>query len=75
MLIAAKAPLNLNTQDNDGNTALIDAVKNDHKAIVQELITAGADAPVKNNAGNTARMIATQSGFTDITELLKKASK
>ena len=48
----------INAQDNEGNTALMVAVKGDNYDMVQALLDAGANPNIKNKAGKTALQIA-----------------
>ncbi len=52
------AGVNLDKQDNGGNTALIWASYNNHIEIVKELIKAGAHLDKVNDDGNTALLLA-----------------
>ena len=65
----------LNTQDNEGNTALMMAVTKDSNG-VQALLDAGADPNVKNKAGKTALQIAQENEIevyrNKIVKLLKE---
>jgi ankyrin repeat protein len=66
---------NINTRDNDGNTALMWAVYNEHDnvAIIQALLDKGADVNLKANDGSTALSWALKKGNTETVALLKKA--
>lgn len=48
------AGIDVNIQDNEGNTAVMKAAESGHIEIVKHLITFGADVTLQNNEGNTA---------------------
>ncbi len=62
--------LNLDLQDQDGNTALIRAISERDQNIAYELIKAGANPDLQNKEGNTALMISAQNGLTEVTSTL-----
>ncbi len=62
----------VNAKDNDGDTALQNAVYNRHTASVKILINHGADVNSKNNSGQTPLNLAIKQKFSDIADLLRK---
>jgi serine/threonine-protein phosphatase 6 regulatory ankyrin repeat subunit B len=70
---ALAAGADVNTRDNDGNTALIYAAWNGHTATVTQLLAAGADVNARGNDGNTALIYAARHGHTAILEQLLTA--
>ena len=71
LLIAHNA--DINTQDDNGQTALHCAVRHGIEDIVELLITHKADIHATNNNGQTALKIALQKNYEDIVQLLKNA--
>ncbi|CDK30211.1 ankyrin repeat domain-containing protein [Candidatus Babela massiliensis] len=67
------AGANVNTTDNSGNTALMEASKKDYKDIVEMLIKTGANVNATANDGNTALMWASKNGYKDVLEILINA--
>jgi hypothetical protein len=63
-------PSNVNTKDEYGVTALIDASFAGQKEIVELLIMEGADLNAQDNKGDTALMNAAIKGHAEIAELL-----
>ena len=67
--------IRINTQDNEGNTALMMAVTKDSSS-VQALLDAGANPNIKNKAGKTALQIAQENKIesyrNEIVKLLKE---
>ena len=59
--------------DKYGDTALIDASYNGHKAVCELLITRGCNVDMQSNVGNTALMEASMNGQKAICELLIEA--
>jgi len=55
------------------STALIDASIYNHKAIVQMLLSEGADVNQTDSEGKTALQRASQEGNKDIVQILKRA--
>ena len=53
----------INAQDNDGTTALLEAVDVREPEVVKELISRGADLSIRNKEGKTVKDIAR--GFRD----------
>jgi len=71
--LTSECKLNVNVQDNDGDTALHDAAKFGHTTVAQLLVDAGTDITLKNREGRDALAVATEHQKTKIVELLKKA--
>jgi ankyrin repeat protein len=76
-LIEAKA--DVDHVNGRGWTALITAVAlgggdKNHKAIVEELVKAGADGDIKDRSGRKAIDYARQRGYTDMVPILEKAA-
>lgn len=69
-LIDAGAKADVNAKDKDGNTVLMEAVKDGDMVRVTELIKNGADVNAKNKNGGTALMLATGLGHTDCARAL-----
>ncbi|MBK6569273.1 ankyrin repeat domain-containing protein [Candidatus Aalborgicola defluviihabitans] len=67
-LLAQGAPIN--ARDDNGNTALMLAVRYRHATTVRKLLDLGADTGLRNHEGLTALQIAQQMGFADIAETL-----
>jgi ankyrin repeat protein len=65
--------LDLNTQDYDGETALIKAVSYNYPEVVELLINAGADVNIHTNDGYTALIYAATTDNTKLVELLINA--
>ena len=51
------AGLDVNLQDNDGDTPLIIAAKHEHKMLEQQFLNAGANPKITNKAGESADSI------------------
>ncbi|KAL6069606.1 Unconventional myosin-IXb [Balamuthia mandrillaris] len=63
---------NIDTQSDDGNTPLMDAVLQENRQLVQLLLRNGANPDVGNTYGNTSLHLAVKGGKTDIiTSLLE----
>ncbi|OGV97496.1 MAG: hypothetical protein A3I04_02140 [Nitrospinae bacterium RIFCSPLOWO2_02_FULL_39_110] len=60
----------VNKKDNDGSTALIEAVGKGHIDIVKVLLAAGADPDAENDNGVTALWMASSNGLAEVSELL-----
>ncbi len=67
------AGANVNTTDNSGNTALMEASRHGYKDIVDMLIKTGANVNATANDGNTALIWASKNGYKDVLEILIKA--
>ena len=65
----------VNHQDEEGDTALIYAAINGHSAIVRLLLKAGADVSLTNNNNQTAKDIALEEGYVDISTFLGEIEK
>jgi len=65
---------NLDQPDENGNTALIVAVKNNRLEIVELLVTKGANINIKGEEGLNALEVAKQNGFKDIEKYLEKVT-
>lgn len=72
MLLEAGAYVD--SQDNYGLTALMWAVTNGHKEVVERLLDAGARIDVHNKFDGTALGIAREAGHREIEELLLRRS-
>lgn len=62
--------INVNVQDDDGDTALIDAVRFGHPAVVEALLKGGSDKTLKNKLGKDALAVATFQEKPDMVKLL-----
>ena len=60
----------LDVQDYSGETALHDAARFGHAAVVEALLAAGASKSLKNNDGQTAAEVAVAYGKTAVAEML-----
>jgi len=63
----------VNGQDEEGDTALFYAVREDHAALVRFLIEKGANPEIKNNEGLTALDIAERENLQKVAAILKAA--
>ena len=63
--------LNLDLQDQDGDTALMVAVFNGRPKVVEQLIENGASLDLQNQYGDTALTIAIQNGSSKIVKQFK----
>ena len=61
----------INETDNDGFTALMQAVQEENLSSVEALLNRGADLKLKSKKGQTALMIAEEQGYKKIIKLLK----
>ena len=68
--LIASGKIDLNSKDSRGHSALAQAVRNGHTAIVRMLIDQGADIDIRTNAGNTLLMLAILEKNSDIAQLL-----
>jgi ankyrin repeat protein len=73
-ILLSKKP-DLNARTTAGFTPLHVAISQKRIGSARELIAAGADLTVKNNAGQTPREYAEAEGTREIAELLRKAEK
>ncbi len=67
----AKAGANLNIQSRTGETALMNATLSSHPLMVKTLLSAGADASLKNAQGQTAGDLAAGSGSSSVKAALQ----
>jgi ankyrin repeat protein len=65
-----KFGVNINLQEDNGNTALFNATKNKKIEIVKYLLSIGADVNIKNSYQRTAIDVAIENQTTEISELL-----
>lgn len=65
---------NVNVQNELGETAVAQAAKDNHKNILEQLISIGADLNIPNNNGNTPLLLAIKNGHTRIVNLIIKKS-
>lgn len=70
MNLVKDAGIDVNQVSSDGNTALIFAARYNKLDLVKELIEHGANATIKNKAGQTAVSIAKDYGFNQIYDYL-----
>ena len=63
--------ININIQDDVGNTALILACMEGHIQVVKLLVEANADKSVLNKHGNNALFYAKQKNYADIIKLIE----
>lgn len=63
--------INVNIQDDVGNTALILACMEGHIKVVELLIKANADKSIVNKHGNDALFYAKRNNYNDIIKLLE----
>ena len=64
--------LSPNIKDNAGNSALILAAVEGQLEEVEALLAAGANVKTRNKSGKSALSIATEKGYAEIAQLLKK---
>ncbi|MEO7108463.1 MAG: ankyrin repeat domain-containing protein [Rhodoferax sp.] len=62
----------INTRDDNGNTALMLAVRHQQVSIVRTLLAMGADSNLTNREGLTALQLANQLGLADMVQLLQE---
>ena len=65
-----KEGVDVNTQDNEGRTALMLTSYFGQTEVTKLLLEQGADIEAQDNEGHTALTLATEQGHTDITKLL-----
>lgn len=63
--------INVNVQDDVGNTALILACMEGHIKVVELLIKANADKSIVNKYGNNALFYAKQKNYADIIKMIE----
>lgn len=73
--LVKECKLNVNQQDNSGDTPLHDAAKFGHEVVAKFLLEGGADASLKNKAGKDARTVAQDHNKTNLVDLLKAHQK
>ena len=74
-LVSKNKAIDVNVQDNMGNTALICAARNGHFAVVQALLAKGANVNVQTKYGGTALICAAKNGHVEVVHaLLAKGS-
>jgi len=62
----------LETQDTQGDTALLIAIRHGNHRLARHLVAQGANVNVRDAQGKTAIQIAKQAGLSDIAQLLKR---
>ena len=62
---------NVNTQNNNGDTPLILAVRQNNAKLVTYLLSIGADQSIKNKYKNDAKAVAIQNKYTQILDILE----
>jgi ankyrin repeat protein len=65
--------VDVNAQDENGSTPLIEAARNGHDDVVEALLIARADVRVRDSQGKTALMYASEGGHTGGVRLLRQA--
>jgi ankyrin repeat protein len=70
-VLLIKKGAQLNTQGPDGNSALMYAVLNQNRKLVEELRKAGADLSLRNKDGQTAHSLAMTLSNTEIQKLVQ----
>ena len=65
--------ISINSIDEHGKTALMDAADNNKSQIVQTLISNGANVNMQDEKGQTALMMAAEDGSTEIVSMLLDA--
>lgn len=65
----------VNAQDREGSTALMNAVRKNDVKLVELILSYNPDLELANNSGQTAAMIASTNGFTNIELLLQTPDK
>ena len=71
--VVQRRGIDLNSQNNDGETALMRALKNRSYRFMIALVEAGADINIKNNEGKTVIDMAEEMGLHEKVELINKA--
>lgn len=69
----ATAGADLDKKRDDGSTALMLAISNQHEAIARSLIDAGAEVNSIDDCGNTALILAASEGLTEVVEMLLRS--
>ncbi len=65
--------ISVNTANNDGDTALMEAAEDASPEVVRMLIKHGANVNVADKDGNTALMVAADEGRTEVVRILLEA--
>jgi ankyrin repeat protein len=68
-LLAARC--NVNVQDNDGTTPLIEAAAQGHEAITKQLLAVRCNVNIQWKGGHTALQVAQRQGHTAIATLIR----
>jgi ankyrin repeat protein len=71
--LLASPNIDVNAEDENGNTPLIEAARFGHDEVVTALLIAKADVNKKNNEGKTALMLASEGGHDDTVMALTQA--
>jgi len=71
--LVQECKLDVDVKDYNGDTGLHDAVRFGHKAVVEALLKAGANASVKNRDGDCALGVAKKYNQHDLVPILEKA--
>jgi uncharacterized protein len=71
--LLASPNVDANGTDDQGNTALIQAARFGHDAVVTQLLIARADPKIKNNEGKTALVVAAEGGHEETVAVLTQA--
>lgn len=66
-----KGNVDINSQDDDGDSPLIEAVEKGSVEIVSYLLSKGADVSLKTTGGKTAKDIATEKGNAEVLKLFE----
>ena len=65
--------VDVNANDGNGNTPIIEAARFGHDAVTRMLLTAGANPNVRDANGKTPLMLAVMGGHDDVVRVLKEA--
>jgi ankyrin repeat protein len=71
LLLLASAGVDLDKQDEDGQTALMKAIQSNSSGCIEALLKAGANLKLKNHEGETALAIAREGDQAEIVKLLE----
>ena len=72
-LLSIAGGINVNLQDNAGQSALILASSRGHLEVVNALLAAGANVHLKTTSNGTARFYANKFGYRDVVTVLRRA--
>ncbi|RKO87923.1 ankyrin repeat-containing domain protein, partial [Blyttiomyces helicus] len=72
-LLSSLSPSDVNARNDDGSTPLHWAALNGKLDVVEALLTAGADATIKNESGRSPSTVAEQQGHHDVVNRLLKS--